>query len=158
MNGRMTTSYSRCLVRELSSFQPPASSVQNSNRQTPPELEMDVTHTKQTREVPSNRQVLTHFSNKQTDPRLPALSGIEVSGVLAEGLVDVGDAGGGARREFRRRPGFEELLFAIDHGVDVVGSEFETVSVSVGICGNGGCAVAFAEYANGLHGAGSRFT
>jgi hypothetical protein len=59
------------------------------------------------------------------------------------------DAGRGTDRNFRGRPGFEELLFAVDHGVDVVGSEFEAVSVSDGVGGAGFDAIA-AEDAAGI--------
>ena len=63
--------------------------------------------------------------------------------------MDFGDAGRGADVEFGGRPGFEELLFAIDHGVDVVGSEFKAVSVSDGVGGAGFDAIA-AENAAGI--------
>lgn len=63
--------------------------------------------------------------------------------------MNFGDAGGGADGDFGGRPGFEELLFAVDHGVDVVGSEFEAVSVSDGVCGAGFDAIA-AENAAGI--------
>src|SRR6185437_15228055 len=46
-----------------------------------------------------------------------------------------GRRGGRAGSGFRRGPGFEEFFFAINHGVDVVGSEFETVAVSDGVGG-----------------------
>src|SRR6185437_10057188 len=46
-----------------------------------------------------------------------------------------GRRSGGAGSGFRRGPGFEEFFFAINHGVDVVGSEFETVAVSDGVGG-----------------------
>lgn len=42
-----------------------------------------------------------------------------------------GRAGSG----FGRGPGFEELFFAINHGVDVIGSELEAVAVSDGVGG-----------------------
>jgi hypothetical protein len=69
--------------------------------------------------------------------------------LLPEGLVDVGDAGGGADIDFGGRPGFEELFLAIDHGVDVVGGELEAVSVSDGVGGAGFDAIA-AENAAGV--------
>jgi hypothetical protein len=64
-------------------------------------------------------------------------------------LVDRRDAGGGADVELGGRPGFEELLLAVDHGADVVGSELEAVSVSDGVCGAGFDAIA-AENAAGV--------
>jgi hypothetical protein len=51
-------------------------------------------------------------------------------------------AGGCRGGEFGGRPSFKELLFAIDHGVDVVGSEFEAVTVSDGVGGAGFDAIA----------------
>ena len=43
---------------------------------------------------------------------------------------------------FARRPGFEELFFAVDQRVDVVGGELDAVSVSDGVGGAGFDAVA----------------
>src|SRR5579864_2359776 len=65
-------------------------------------------------------------------------------------------AGGGNRRRsgrarsgFGRGPGFEEFFLAINHGVDVVGSEFEAVAVSDGVGGTRLDAIA-AENAAGI--------
>lgn len=49
------------IARERSSLKPLASSLQNSNRQTPPELKTRVTHTKQTPGPVSNRQCFALF-------------------------------------------------------------------------------------------------
>src|SRR6185437_13764861 len=46
-----------------------------------------------------------------------------------------GRRGGRAGSGFRRGPGFEEFFLAINHGVDVVGSEFKSVPVSDGVGG-----------------------
>src|SRR6185437_5621278 len=46
-----------------------------------------------------------------------------------------GRRSGRAGSGFRRGPGFEEFFFAINHGVDVVGSELEAVSVSDSVGG-----------------------
>jgi hypothetical protein len=93
----------------------------------------------------ANVHFRTHQSER-TSSHLLALSEAEGPGLLR---VDGGDAGGGFDGELGGRPGFEELLFAIDHGVDVVGSEFEAVSVSNGVGGAGFDAIA-AEDAAGI--------
>ena len=56
--------------------------------------------------------------------------------------MNVLDAGGNAAGEFVGWPGLEELFLAIDHGVDVVGREFETVAVGDGVGGAGLDAIA----------------
>ena len=67
---------------------------------------------------------------------------------IVTGKIKLG-AGSGWGGEFRRGPGFEKLFFAVDHGVDVVGSEFEAVAVSDGVSGAGFDAIA-AEDAAGV--------
>ncbi len=49
-------SYSRRIVRELSSLKPPASSLENSNRHTYEKLELPVSHRKHSVALISNRQ------------------------------------------------------------------------------------------------------